>query len=68
MSLPSWMRRGGWNSRSKFFFFFFFLVVMQGEGSRTEHVLTCRSEKEDIELQLRAVPDIEQRITELMSS
>jgi hypothetical protein len=30
-------------------------------------VLTLGSEKEDIELQLRAVPDIEERIRELTS-
>jgi hypothetical protein len=51
------MLRGGWCWRSEYPF-----------GHADGFVLTKNSEKEEIDLQLRAVPDIEERIKELEAS
>lgn len=54
MCSPSWTPRDDWSSKSKSL-----------RNTWLKQVLTDSSEKEDIDLQLRAVPDIEQRIAEL---
>lgn len=55
MSSRSWMRREDCSLKSKF---------RQFQVNTAWYLHIC-SEKEDLELQLRAVPDIEKRIAEL---